>query len=1717
MVHLLAQEELRVGLHSATQVSLSRLLENSAIRYWKLFRLGDIREIGLLLQNGQQLRPVLGLLEEPIEMAQGTGILRIEDASVGVDGRELGNVRAAIDTYQRVLEIDPQDLGALGHLDRLYQQAEDWPELLTILQQEADLAADIAESISFQYRIAELYDKRLDDVSRAIELYAELLRQQMDHQPTLAALDALTRGDREPVAAALVLEPIYETMEQFKLLIEVLEVQVRHSDDPFQQVELLKRVAKLYEDMLESAPAAFETWARAVVLDVSNEDLLGQYERLAAYVGRWPDLATLYDQQLDALVDDPLRFAELGLRLARIYEGELGDFDNAIKRYVRVVGVEAENITAIEALDRLYEETGRYQELADILSREAELAGAPEDSLQFRYRLGKVQLEHIKDINAAIASFGEVLGDMPEHESALRALEELFYQNVEQQRIAEILEPLYESQATFDKLVGVYEALLAHQNEPLERMNQYYQLADLHEEKLLSADGALGVYVRAMLESPKDERTLEAVERLADLVESGWEQLANAYADVLGTHQDVEVQKLVGKRLARTFEERLGDVTKAEETYRYVLGVAPLEMECLENLDRILRLPRAARRACRRARTAGADLRRHVPARRVLHAPWRNLRAEARHARRRDPRLSTHLRPARAGERAGADRPRADLRPEAGVERAARRLRAPAQAGAWSLRGGRDLGQDGRVLSDQLGDMPRSIETWKRVLEIRGDDNEALSALAELYERTQQWGELTEVLERHMGLVMDDQEQVAVLLRRARLFSQQLGRDDSALEDYYRVLDVDYGNFEALYAINEIYRRTNQTERLMEALHQTIDRAGQQLPAEHLVALCREVAKLHQGAEQPIDAMEAWRRLLETDPRDFEAMAELEGLLRADQRLEEVVDVKMMRARAFTEPAEQVREYREVVDIWTHQLQNEDGATQALDAILAIEPRHDVAFKTQEKLHSQANRNEALLELYLNRLDTSEVPEERTDSLRRVARVYAERLNETQLAYEALQTALEIDFTDSDTVAALEKAAHAANRWPELLQLVNHWLENQPDPKLQIVLCLHLAKWYGEELGRLDYAQPYFQKVLRLDPNNVGVLRQMAAFHKKNGRWKEQGQMLQKALEVATQKGERAAILTDMGEVLEKHLEQPDKGLDHYQRALLEEPLYLLAIEALERIYDERRLYQELSDILGSKARALSETAAIAETKLRRAKLLETTLAQLEPAADVCNEILEIEPGNLEAIRGLERVYGTLQRWPDLLRVLEIHLDVNVIERERIEVLMHIARLQEEQFVKPELAVLRLEQVVEVDANYEPAYEGLARCYVRLRQWLDLVGCYERHINATDDRQKKITLYWEVARTQTEELQDQQRALDAYRAIVDLDPDHVPALEQLARLYERMDDPANAIDYMQRVAERTVDGNQRVEAYYRIGKQYEEKLGDRGQARDNFERAIDLHPTHVPTLSALRTIALDEQDWALATRYLDTEQQNTESSRERAKLLVDLGRIRDEMLEQHELAIEAYQLALQADDDNEDAALPLAREYERVGRFQEAEPLADMLVRKSGKREREEQLDLHLLFARITASLRKFDVSLKAYQAAHKFDLTNQESVRGLADINFELGDWAGSLTNYQKVLTSLGEDDAALRAEVYYKLGCVKRAQGQGKQAINNWEKGLAIDAAHRPTLEAFGPFAAAGGPPHPAARRLPRRRPARPGTCGSWPRRARRRPGPLLVGRRR
>lgn len=1679
--------------------------------------------------------------------------------------RELGNVERAIDTYQRILELDPDDLTALGRLDVLYQSAENWPELLSILTREAELTADPEESVSFQYRVASLYESRLSDVERAVELYRELLVIQPDHAPTLESLERLQHGDRSPLLASAVLEQTYEASGETDKLIRALEVQVKHAEDKYAAVEILQRIALLQEEGLGSAEAAFETYSRAVALDSQNGEILEAFERLALLTEAWQAAAGIYDAQLEAASDEPERRVDLGLRAAQVYEVQLEDVEKAIQRYRMVLEADEQNRSALVALDRLFTQTGRAPELAGILARLAEVGETPEEILELKYRLGQVRQSQLGDLAGAIEAYREVLAAAPEHEESLAALEALFEAEVEQIQIGEILEPIYQAAGEWEKLLAVREGQLSKLSDKEQRIEMYHRMAQEAEENLVDGERAFGIFVRCLMESPLNEQTVEEMHRLAPSVDEGWENVANAYADVLALDGvSPQVIALTGQRLARVFEEELADVAKAEETYRFVLSAVPSDLVTLENLDRIyssleqwgdlaailetraraveddfdkvelfLRLGHtyeeklapvgAVYASTLSLKAAAAD---------IIEDATSELEAEEELTQEAaEPSLDDLFPETRSEEDAeveeefleeeaasvasleeiASDEPDASGRPsladfnrehldnairafrvvfdelqkenEDAIESLERLYRLTEQWQQLDVVYQRELenaagdsaeadvrAKRAHLAADHLNKVAEAIEGWKRVLDLRGEDPEALRALAFLYESQEQWSELTDVLERHFDIADTDADRVHVLTMRARLFDEQLNRDDEALETYQRVLDIDFSNATALRKIASIWRRKKNDEQLVQALVNLVEQGSSTFAAEELVASYRELAKLYQDTlDQSFDAVDAWRRLLEVGPGDFEALDRLEGLYTPEEQWAEIVDVKMQRAKALSSPEEKVREYLEVTDLWKSQLREYDKSVDAYDSILAIEPLHERAFKELEKLHTAAERWESLIELYLNRLEHTEEVPARSDLLRRVARVFDGHLEDQNQAFDALVTAFADDYFDDETSAYLEKICQSVNRWGELITAANGWLQEEKDRKRKIQLSLRLGKWYGEDLGRPSDATAYYQAVLEIDPQNTRVMRQMAAIERLGGNYAKAGQMLKKAEEVAVANDDRKAILGDLGDLLYRHMEQPDQAIPYYKRALEVDGGYMPALNSLERIYEEKGQIQDLVEILTQKAGSIERPEDAIRQKLRLGQLLEERLKDPERAATAYREALAFDDAELDALRGLERVLPALEEWQELISVLEKQLEVVDVEKDRVQLLVRVAQIQEEQFLKADIAATRLEQALTIDPMRLDAYVALARCYRRLKQWNDLVSTYRRHLEEAPDRNTKLELFALIGAVYRDEIGDLDQAIDAFQEVADADETNIAALDALSKLFEKQGEAARAIEMMTRVAELTADGSQQVDMYYRIGRAMEEKLNDRFGAREKFEMALDLDPTHVQSITALRTIAVDEADWDGACKYLEQEQAQIESARQRARLLVELGKIRDEMLGERETAIAAYEQAIALDAECEEAAMPLVQEYGNQERWSDAAPLAEMLVRRSKNREKGEQHQLQKQLGRVMNKVGNFEKALAAYQAAHQLDLTDSETIRGVADSAFSLEDWPTALTNYQKVLTSLGEEEVEARTDVYFRLGEIKKAQGQDKQAINNYEKALALDGEHRPSLQAL------------------------------------------------
>src|SRR5262249_3328463 len=150
---------------------------------------------------------------------------------------------------------------------------------------------------------------------------------------------------------------------------------------------------------------------------------------------------------------------------------------------------------------------------------------------------------------------------------------------------------------------------------------------------------------------------------------------------------------------------------------------------------------------------------------------------------------------------------------------------------------------------------------------------------------------------------------------------------------------------------------------------------------------------------------------------------------------------------------------------------------------------------------------------------------------------------------------------------------------------------------------------------------PYYQQIMALDPNNVQVLRQMAAIHRMGAQWQKVGETLTRALNVAVSNEDRKAILVDLGELLHKNMNELDQGIAFYKRALEVDPLFLPALSALEKIYEDKGAHAELASILTSKVQALTDGDQIAANKLRLGSLYETSLGDFDRAGKVYREV----------------------------------------------------------------------------------------------------------------------------------------------------------------------------------------------------------------------------------------------------------------------------------------------------------------------------------------------------------------------------------------------------------------------------------------------------------------------------------------------------------------
>lgn len=1632
--------------------------------------LDALEKLYIRLEDWESLKDIYTrkteLAEDPEERCRLLQVLgQVYDA-------ELGDVDRAIDTYQGILEIDPQHYDAIAALDRLYGRAERWLDQLQVLERALEISERSEEQTALRFRIASLWGRELGDPARAVEGYRQVLTYEPGHGPTIAALGELVQGDAEPLAAAHVLEPHYRDLAEWNKLIELYEVMVRQSEDPTVQVMRLHEIASIHELQLASYEAAFDAYARILVVEPRDERAMEQMQRLADVTGDWERFVRLLSEQAERDLD-PVSKLETQKRIAAIEQEKLHDVEAAIRRYEEALEADPEDAESIETLDALYSRLERWADVVRNLARKIVITGDADEAIDLQFRTAQICQHNLGDVARAVDLYREILGANPDHRSSLQALELVFAEGERQREIAEILEPIYYSSEAWPQLVKLGEVKLEATEDAHERLSIVQNVAEICERRLGEPGEAYIWWLRAYMDDPLSEQAGEEIERLAEVTQE-WGYIVNVGDQILEVDGGVapEVRLAVYLRSAKVLEQHLQEYDRAAEMYRALLDIDAEQVDALDALERLYS-------ATAQWDEVADTLRRHIAA--TLDSPTL-VQLELRLGQVLEEQLGNTDQAIAAYERA--------------LQHDNRNAEALSRLEALHLGGGHwealydnyqqmvdtaatdeDMAncyqRMAKIASDALGREGDAIDLWNRVLDLRGEDPLALAELATLHRTAERWDDLVGVLERRLAVVETVEDKVDVFRLLGETYSEHLESERQAIDAWLNVLDLDADNVDALLALKKIYEQHQAWVELIDVLQRLLTLGPDLLGWEVMRDLYAQGGRIQgEYLMQPDDAIEAWQRVLQIDERDMEALLALEQLYTAQGRWSEAIQVLERKSEVLEDSDSRLDVLMQIASMWDEKLENKVEASAAYIQMLELDVTHGAAADALEAIYVETQEWESLAQLLMTRAENTQDTDERVSYLQRTGKIFEEKLDDKNTAFEVLQAAFNVDYSNEETSRELERLATEADKWNELLAEYNELVEQLEDPEERCELWVKIGRWYGEHLDRADFGIQSLHKALEINAENVNALRELANFHRRAGDATELANTLQRIVPLEQDPEENARVLLDLAEVQETGLQDSGAAVESYRAVLEIDNESRVALDALVRLYEQQGQWTELVEVLRQCSYVANDPDEVLGLRKRIGALQETALADPAAAIDTYRDIIESEPTEREVLQALERLYLGAGNVDEYLAVLDAQLDATVDGAEQISIYEKMADGLVQHANDPVRAADVLEKIVTLDSQRHDVYERLEHLYRELERWAELVETYRSHIEATDDPDRKVALLGALGEIFEREIQDVDRAVEAYQEILELQPESFEAANVLSRLQEMTEDWSAAVETMARLVELNSDPEAKLELLTRMGRVYFDRLGDEGQAEARLNEALVIEPGYVPALKVLARLYEARRDWLKAARCLRTAADSAVNPLDKTQLAAGAGSVYLHELGDRDEAMTLFAAALAVDPEHVGVGKQLGRMYYEDARYADAAPIFEMLVRKSDQLEYDdEQLrDLYLDAARTSEQLGDATKAYGHFKRAYDLDSTDYSVLSGMADILFKQQQWDKAFKLYQTILVQhrdhQSDDDTVT---VYHRLGAIKREQDQPRKALNYLEKALEVDRNHRPTLEAI------------------------------------------------
>lgn len=292
---------------------------------------------------------------------------------------------------------------------------------------------------------------------------------------------------------------------------------------------------------------------------------------------------------------------------------------------------------------------------------------------------------------------------------------------------------------------------------------------------------------------------------------------------------------------------------------------------------------------------------------------------------------------------------------------------------------------------------------------------------------------------------------------------------------------------------------------------------------------------------------------------------------------------------------------------------------------------------------------------------------------------------------------------------------------------------------------------------------------------------------------------------------------------------------------------------------------------------------------------------------------LRLNPTHVLVLEDTGRFLNAGGMWSQHLELVKLEIasasEAGLTSRELALCHLRAGQVLEERLGELEGARKYYEDAISADARFRPPRDRLERLLHRIGDTEGLRAFYTAELSAAQTAARRTSLLSILGQLHSED-DDPEAAIKYLVNLLKQTPDHLSSLQLLARLLAKAGRSKDLFRVTRQEIELTKSPTRKARLLHRAGELALE-LGDRTQARECFERALECVDDHLPSLESLGKLLRQDGDWPALVELLRKDLLYANDRARQAGLRLEIATLLSTKLERKEEALKELQSLLE--------------------------------------------------------------------------------------------------------------------------------------------------------------------------------------------------------------